>query len=401
MTLATDKRTYCEDLVAYVRAERKDNTPPKTIQSRTAGVKKFIRRCSDVELDESQRDELKEALGKDHAAVTDKELLDRNTLREILSHLDMRMKALFLFLESSGARIGETLQLRDSDLHLNQYPAAVHIRAETTKTKKERWVFISTESKEPLLEWFKGREGYLLRAAKYGHNTEREMKAAKPRTEDVVFPWSYTSANEAFRNAMEESNHLHRSERSRKTTICLHGLGRWFRTQAVTKIDGDLVEFLMGHQGRVGGAYDLWSVEQLGKEYRKAESALLLNVGAEKLEGLEEAKSVSTEVLKELKELKERQQNTEKFLEEFQGFGKEDLEIFRSRSVWEENEGDSGAPPPEGKAEPGRLRVRVDFGSLWRRVLRLRTLSPFFLSHTPQLISRISRYTGRPCRFNS
>lgn len=52
------------------------------------------------------------------------------TLRRILSHMDVKGRALFLVLASSGMRIGEALKLKLGDLDLNGEPAKIYIRGE-------------------------------------------------------------------------------------------------------------------------------------------------------------------------------------------------------------------------------------------------------------------------------
>ena len=59
-----------------------------------------------------------------------------------------------LFLISSGARIGETLQLKVEDFDLDSKPQKVHIKARYTKGKVgERTVYFSFEARDILKDW--------------------------------------------------------------------------------------------------------------------------------------------------------------------------------------------------------------------------------------------------------
>ena len=82
-------------------------------------------------------------------------------LREILLQLPIIGKALFLFLASSGARIGEALQIQLGDVNLNTTPLRITIRGNTTKSGNGRVVFASQEAKEAIAEWLKTRDEYL------------------------------------------------------------------------------------------------------------------------------------------------------------------------------------------------------------------------------------------------
>jgi integrase len=61
-----------------------------------------------------------------------------------------KMMALILTLLSSGMRIAEALNLKIGDLESR--PSRAHIKAEYSKTRRDRWVFISDEALEAVKE---------------------------------------------------------------------------------------------------------------------------------------------------------------------------------------------------------------------------------------------------------
>ena len=69
----------------------------------------------------------------------------------------MRLKALLLVLASSGCRVGEALSLRNGDVNFDQSPTTIHIRAENTKTRQERDVYISDEATRELKKFIHSR----------------------------------------------------------------------------------------------------------------------------------------------------------------------------------------------------------------------------------------------------
>lgn len=97
-------------------------------------------------------------------------------LRRILTHMDVKGKALFLVLASSGMRIGEALKLRLGDLELDRELAKISIRGEYTKTGNPRIAFISREAKEALEEWLKLREATSGRLQAEAQDTRRRLR---------------------------------------------------------------------------------------------------------------------------------------------------------------------------------------------------------------------------------
>src|SRR5207244_13618220 len=79
----------------------------------------------------------------------DEQPLTLNTIRSLLSHgrPNKKMMALILTLVSSGTRLAEALSLRISDFELGDTPASVHIKAEYSKTRRDRRLFISADAK--------------------------------------------------------------------------------------------------------------------------------------------------------------------------------------------------------------------------------------------------------------
>ncbi len=75
--------------------------------------------------------------------------------------MDVRGRALYLTLASSGMRIGETLKVKVADLEMDKEPVRIMVRGEHTKNGDSRIAFVSTEAKEALAEWLRRREHWL------------------------------------------------------------------------------------------------------------------------------------------------------------------------------------------------------------------------------------------------
>jgi len=91
------------------------------------------------------KEDVKEDITLPTVLKKDKHGVKKEEIIKILSNVSFRKKCLYLAQISSGARIGELLQLRKKDLDLSTKRITVHIKAENTKKRKGRITFFSKE----------------------------------------------------------------------------------------------------------------------------------------------------------------------------------------------------------------------------------------------------------------
>ena len=83
-----------------------------------------------------------------------KEALDKNDIVRILNGCsDIKLKTYVMLLASAGLRAVEALSIRLKDLDLESNPAKLRVRGEFTKTKVNRYIFITKELTEQLIKW--------------------------------------------------------------------------------------------------------------------------------------------------------------------------------------------------------------------------------------------------------
>ncbi|MGA2917620.1 tyrosine-type recombinase/integrase [Methanoregula sp.] len=210
--------------------------------------------------------------------VTAEKEFDIETIRAILRYMDIKGRSLTLTLLSSGMRIGETLQLRDSDINLKSVPAKISIRAEYTKTQQARITFITPQAVDALKEWLSVREDYLkssngknLGLVKAGKSKERESNG------DHIFPFSPNVANQMFENAVVNAGLMTKDERTKRSQIHLHMTRKFFISQmALLASSKEIPETLAGHGGNMTAAYRRYPVKQLAEEYLKVQHLLTI-----------------------------------------------------------------------------------------------------------------------------
>ncbi|MDG7009122.1 MAG: tyrosine-type recombinase/integrase [Nitrososphaerota archaeon] len=130
-----DKNVY-DVLNAFVRWNDAKGNQPKTIIDYLCAAKRFLL-YQDVSIEENR---YRSKVYVPRAMKIEDQPLSVETVRRLLSHgkPNRKMLALILTLASSGMRLAEALNLRVGDLDLGSSPAKIHIKAEYSKTRRER-----------------------------------------------------------------------------------------------------------------------------------------------------------------------------------------------------------------------------------------------------------------------
>jgi integrase len=260
----SENRDHKEDITSFFISIK--DSPPKTVTTFLAAVKVFLI-DNDVELTQKFWRKLRRRK-KGSRAVTQDVVPSNKQLRQILTHMRAKGKALFLTLSSSGMRIGETLKLQLDDLELNSKPAKIHIRGEYTKSGNPRTAFISSEATETLTAWLNIRTKSLQAAI-------GRSRGHKPKEDDNrVFSFTKINAYSIWNNALDKAGLNGRDKTTERRKFHPHVLRKFFRSQLGTVIPVDIVEALMGHEGYLTQVYRRYSLDQLGEFYLKGEATL-------------------------------------------------------------------------------------------------------------------------------
>ena len=178
-------------------------------------------------------------------------------LKTITSHMDLKGRALTLFLASSGCRIGETLQLTVNDLDLEADPPRAHLRKEYTKYGEEgRLVFMNYEARDLIKDWLKIKHTVLKRDGRGDYGGKR------------VWNMSTHNARVIWNRAVEKARLQTRDVETGRRTLHLHSLRKFFRSYI--KLPWDIVQGLMGHHAYLDKAYERIRESELAEMYREA-----------------------------------------------------------------------------------------------------------------------------------
>ena len=218
-------------------------------------------------------------------------------LKKILNYMDIKGRAMVLFLLSSGARIGETLKLKKEDFNLEADPPRVFIRSEFTKGGVgERTVFFSYEAKDAIIDWLKIK----AKTGKRDGGTHQDEK---------VFSWGLFTARDMWNRAIAKVGIDIRDKRTGRRIYHLHSLRKFFRTKI--GLDLDMTHALLGHTEYLDNAY--LRLDEEG-EIAKAYLEVMSNVSVYQVEEIALRKAVEP-IHEELEALKKKYARLESMYE--------------------------------------------------------------------------------------
>lgn len=260
----SEERVFYDDINTYVRWLNANTYAPKSSHCYVSMVKKFFSRQG-YKLTEEQWEDISNLLPPNKTRTIDK-ILTKKQLRSVLSHLGVYMRPLTLFLVSTGARIGETLQLKVGDLELDHDPPQVTIRPQYTKKEVGgRVMWFSYEARDSIKEWLKVKD-------------LRTKKSGQPFTKELLFGISARLVSHNWIRALEKAG-FSETDPSTKVKVHvyhIHTLRKFFSTQMsdVGKVQEAIIHAWMGHAAYLATAYKRHSAVKLAEMYKNVMPAV-------------------------------------------------------------------------------------------------------------------------------
>ncbi|MFL6455372.1 MAG: tyrosine-type recombinase/integrase [Nitrososphaeraceae archaeon] len=247
------------DYVAYLQTNYHVST--LTLKQRVVTVKNFFE-YYDVDIS-PRKFKLKVKIPK--VIRKSKEALSKEDIINILNACsEIRLKTYVMLLAGTGLRAVEALSIRIKDLNLQPRPAKIFVRGEYTKTKTDRYVFLTEEVVNQLKQWldYKHRTRRVCHKDNHTGKTISEYITPQRNDNDLVFA-VYQDRNHPNPNAIyfdlvksfgktldrigkglrEESNN------NRRRQITLHSFRRFVKTTISDLGYSDFSEWFIGHAG--------------------------------------------------------------------------------------------------------------------------------------------------------
>jgi integrase len=250
-----------------------------------------------------------------------KEALSKEDIINILNACsEIRLKTYVMLLAGTGLRAVEALSIRVKDLNLQSNPAEVFVRGEYTKTKTDRYVFLTDEVVNQLKQWLE----YKYRTRRVCHKDDHTGKTVcgyitpHRNDNDLVFAVYqdrsranpnvlYFDFAESFGKTLDRIGKGLREESSnnRRRQITLHSFRRFVKTTISDLGFADFSEYFIGHAGSV---YWQRKLSEKAEIFRKVEPYLtFLNIYQLERQGAD----IQTKV-EELEELNQALRNRDK-----------------------------------------------------------------------------------------
>lgn len=317
------------DILKFLDDLEKDGFAPKSKKTYFQSVKSFLAEY-DIELKKKMIDKIKKKIGKPKR-ISDEIIPTIDELKDILGNADIREKAFFLSLISSGCRVGELCSVKLDGIHFKENPTRIFISGVYAKGGESRHTFISQEATETIKSYLKVRDKYLENKSKkdYLKHIDKKMK-----DDNRLFPFSVSEAERSWEKLLREAGLDDRETQTKKRRLKrhIHVLRKVFRTQMGIAINNpDIVEAFIGHTDYIKRVYATYTYQQLGKIYLKGESSLTIYGGSihnsQKLEELEKRNGIRQkvearltdriiELEEELKKAREKEEKQRKYIED-------------------------------------------------------------------------------------
>ena len=259
-----DAYNVLSNYILYLREKSNNGISPVTLKNSVITIKNFLE-YSDIDIS-PRKFKLKVRLPK--VIRKNKEALSKDDVIDILNACsDIRLKTYVMLLAAGGFRAVEALSVRIKDLDLESKPAQVLLRAEYTKTKADRTVFLTEEVTQQLTSWlaYKYRKRRVCYKGENGNqNNEKiitEYRTPSQRENDLVFAvyqntrmpnpdGIYDDIAKSFAKTLDRMGKGEREDGNEgRRQITLHSFRRFVKTTISDLGYSDYSEYFIGHSG--------------------------------------------------------------------------------------------------------------------------------------------------------
>ena len=253
-----DAYDILSNYIAYLQSNC--NNSAATVKQRVVTAKNFLE-YYDVDIS-PRKFKLKVKIPR--AIRKNKEALSKEDVIDILNACsDIRLKTYVMLLASTGFRAVECLSVRTTDLNLETRPAKISVRGEYTKTKTDRYVFLTEEVVNQIEQWLEYKYRTRRVCYKDGHSTKTitEYRTPPRNDNDLVFavyqnkekpnPGAiYYDLAKSFGKTLDRMGKGTREDgNGNRRQITLHSFRRFVKTTISDLGYSDFSEYFIGHSG--------------------------------------------------------------------------------------------------------------------------------------------------------
>ncbi|KXB04911.1 hypothetical protein AKJ50_01910 [candidate division MSBL1 archaeon SCGC-AAA382A13] len=265
---------FWEDLQGFWKSL--SDKAPKTQNNRVRVVKLFFQDHG-IEIPDSEWSKFRRRRMKASRPQTQDRAGKKEEWRKIIMNMSTPQgQALYLTLLSTGARIGEILQILKDDLDLESDPGRINLRAEYTKGGVgDRIIFLTDEAELAIKQYLDWREGKKNSAGVSYDETSK------------VFPFTQQTARKMLYSASERAGLDMKDRNTGRREIHTHSTRKFFRSNC--GLGEALTHAIMGHREYLDQSYLRVDPDRAAKEFKK-------NMGNLKIFESEENEEITTKL---------------------------------------------------------------------------------------------------------
>jgi integrase len=251
-----DPYDVLSNYIAYL--QNRYNISSGTLKTRIITAKNFLE-YYDVDIS-PRKFKLKVKIPK--VIRKNKEALSKEDVIDILNACsDIRLKTYVMLLAATGFRAVEALSIRIKDLHLGSHPAKIFVRGEYTKTKTDRYVFLTEEVVVQLKQWMEYKYRTRRICYKAQGKTITEYRTPDRNDNDLVFSvyqdrekpnpgTMYYNLAGYFGKTLDRMGKGTREDgNGKRRQITLHSFRRFVKSTISDLGYSDFSEYFIGHSG--------------------------------------------------------------------------------------------------------------------------------------------------------
>ncbi len=284
-------QTVIDDIYLFRDDLTKKNLAIRTKHLYTAALQSWFS-SNNLQIPKSKSKELRGHI----RPVTDDKAFTHETARRTFDQMKSHVsRCFFLFLLSTGCRMGEALQVKLTDVKWESDPVTVTLDETTTKTGERQQVFLTTEAANYIKTvWLtQSNQGRQVL-----NNRQRYIKAAMNKTngliasgaarnahttsddDDRLWPFTHVTAHTFITTAILRAG---QDEKTKNGILKLHphSTRKFFRTAFGMAAGPDAAETLMGHSPGLTSSYRRLEMPELIKIWKEHEMALWINISPE------------------------------------------------------------------------------------------------------------------------
>ncbi len=172
----------------------------------------------------------------------------RSEIQTIINNCSSLQYRLFYhFAVATGARQSEIISLRKMDVDISNNIASVHFLAQNTKTKQERYSFLTPECTDLLKKYYLSED---------------------IAPEEEIFNFNCKSLQVQFHGLRKKIGHTEQYNTG-TAKLSIHRLRAYAKRQLSRNVSDDFAHLILGHSGNLA-TYDGDNIEALRKDYALA-----------------------------------------------------------------------------------------------------------------------------------